>query len=355
MELIGDYELIRDKEHFLGEGSFSQVYQGKYVGSCTYPLTKDTIIAIKIIDKKILTKTTKKVIQDEIEIMELIRHNPHINVVECYDIIQKDNNIYIIMEYCDSGCLKSIIKKPIKEKYIQYYFTQLAKGLKFLDDLNIIHRDIKPSNILLTNKRRLLKIADFGLAKIVKNHILHNTVCGSPLYMAPEIIGHDQYNKQTDLWSIGMILFEMLYGFHPYNYCRSKLELQHAIKNTDLDIPPPNNRNKDVSKECINLLKNLLQKNARNRITWNEFFNNDWIKNINADTKGDSVNIGSYESSEKDRENISVKIKKKIDIIENFYDSKIQTTDEEGIFELELEFEKDNYVPINNVVDISVP
>lgn len=165
------------------------------------------------------------------------------------------------MEYCDSGDLRTYLKKPIKEKWCQFFFCQLANGLKYLDKYNILHRDIKPKNILLTNKKKVLKIADFGFAKKQSKNIkLHETICGSPLYMAPEIMENNKYNNQTDLWSIGMILYEMLYGFHPYESCKNIRQLLSMIDHGIIEIPPKNTQNKNISIECLDLLQKLLQK-----------------------------------------------------------------------------------------------
>lgn len=270
MPTIGNYEFKMDNNHLLGKGSFSNVYRGKHIN-------KDLEVAVKIINLENMTIKARSIINDEVEIMESIKYKPHPNIVECYDIVIEDDMVYIIMEYCDSGNLSNIIKKPIKEEYVQLYFSQLANGLKYLQENNIVHRDIKPRNILLTNNRRILKIADFGFAKKSIDSSLYETICGSPMYMAPEIMGKQNYNKQTDLWSIGMILYEMLYGYHPYRSCKSLPEIKSAIGNDNLEIPPSNNKNKDVSLECLNLLRKLLQKDVDNRITWSDFFNHPWI------------------------------------------------------------------------------
>lgn len=291
-----NYELYLDKDHFLGRGSFSRVYLGKYVGESNH-IKYGTDVAIKIINTDTIINKSHNItsiIEDEIKIMEIIKKDPHPNIVECYDIIRdkSNNTIYIIMEYCDSKDLRTIIKKPIKESYTQFYFSQLANGLKYLDAKNIMHRDIKPKNILLTNSRRVLKIADFGFARQTRKDDLHETVCGSPLYMAPEITSSTSYNRQTDLWSIGMILYEMLYGYHPFHKCKNIHELKYSMENIEISIPPEENTNKDVSPECIHLLKQLLQKNVRHRITWDDFFNNHWINkyqyiNINTNKKNE--------------------------------------------------------------------
>lgn len=278
MYKIGSYEIYGNE--FVGKGSFSTVYKGKYVGPNRPKIKYGKIIAVKIINSNKMNIRASKIIDDEIDIMNMIKENPHPNIVECYDVIKTNTNIYIFMEYCDSGDLRNILRKPIKEKYTQFYFSQLANGLKYLDQNNIIHRDIKPRNILLTNKRRVLKIADFGFAKQSKEISLYDTICGSPMYMAPEILdrGNEKYDGRTDLWSIGMILYEMLYAVHPYQACKSIPELQQQNKSdTQILIPPDNNTNGDVSDECLSLLRNLLQKSANNRITWPEFFDHPWL------------------------------------------------------------------------------
>lgn len=283
MEKIGNYDLIRSSENELGRGSFSIVYLATYVGLDNKYIKNNTKVAIKVIKTNNLTKKATEILQDEVNIMELIKDNPHPNIVGCYDVIRKEKELYIILEYCDSGDLRGILKKPIKEKYAQFYFCQLANGLKYLDNQCIIHRDIKPKNILLTDKRRVLKIADFGFAKKHQEQSLHETICGSPLYMAPEIIDNKMYNNQTDLWSIGMILYEMLYGNHPFQNCRTIPELKDTVSKTIIEIPPSDTKNKDVSKSCIQLLQKLLEKKVNDRISWFDFFENQWIKQYKCD------------------------------------------------------------------------
>lgn len=335
-EKILEYELYKHK--VIGEGSFSTVFLGKYIGPDNQFIKTGTSVAFKIIKTKDMTEKAKNILNDEIKIMEMIKYNPHPNIVGCYDILKKDDDICIILEYCDSGDLRNILKKPIREKYAQFYFTQLVNGLKYLEKKNIIHRDIKPKNILLTDNRKLLKIADFGFAKIASTGTLYDTICGSPLYMAPEIMKKNLYNNQTDLWSIGMILYEMLYGFHPYSNCKSLPELQSNIDNKKIEIPPPNTANKDVSHECIDLLKKLLQKDANNRITWNNFFNHSWLtvykynmkdeyeKQIKA-TQIDNVSNHSKNSEKEDLNNCKSSPETppifdtfKIKIIKDYYD-----------------------------------
>ena len=305
MEKIGNYNLVRTTENELGRGSFSIVYLATYSGPDNKYIKNGTKVAIKVIKTKNLSQKATEILQDEITIMESIKEDPHPNIVGCYDVIRKDhlNELYIILEYCDSGDLRGILRKPIKEKYAQFYFCQLANGLKYLDKNCIIHRDIKPKNILLTDKRRVLKIADFGFAKKHNEQSLHETMCGSPLYMAPEIMNNNMYNNQTDLWSIGMILYEMLYGNHPFQNCRTIPELKDTVSKTIIDIPPLDTKNKDVSKLCISLLKKLLEKKVNDRITWDNFFDNQWIKQYQYD---DNYNNSKNEEYEKQLQSTSI-------------------------------------------------
>lgn len=362
MESIGSYTMTREKSSELGRGSFSIVYIGINYLDQDY-IKKGDKVAIKVIKTRNLTQKAIDILEDEISIMNLIKRNPHPNIVHCYDVIRSQSEVFIIMEYCDSGDLMSIIKRPIKEKYAQFYFCQLANGLEFLDTHNIIHRDIKPKNILLTNNRRVLKIADFGLAKRISDMSLHETICGSPLYMAPEIMNNNPYNNQTDLWSIGMILYEMLYGTHPFEKCKSIPELKDQLIKTQIQIPPLDTPNKDVSQLCISLLKKLLQKKVTQRINWDDFFKHPWVMNYQYTQQNEyenklySVSIGSLAESpskipipqlyQKPKSATSLPVLKNLrleslTIIEDFYDKidKNDKRDDQLIFQFDDDSEK---------------
>lgn len=338
---IGKYEYLPTKSNFLGQGSFSSVYLGRYIGSTNKFIKKNTQVAIKIIDMSKLKDKSLSILQDEIKIMKIIKQHPHPNIVTCYDIIVSDSITYIILEYCNSGDMRNIlINKPIKEIYVKYYFSQLSSGLHYLYSKNILHRDIKPRNILLTDNKKKLKIADFGFAKQTSNYDitnLYDTICGSPLYMAPEIMTKS-YNNQTDLWSIGMILYEMLYGFHPLSHCTNLNDLESEM-NKELHIPPLNNPNKNISPECLELLKKLLQKDINKRITWADFFNDPWINSIEINKSGTVIETSKSLNSLTDHYisnfiNVRSLSTDNIKIINSFLD-KIQSDDEDDIFRIE--------------------
>lgn len=292
---IGSYEIFLNYQ--IGMGSYSIVYIGRCIDnniSIKFNINKsiikngitiNNIVAIKKIIA--LSQKRQKMITEEIKIMQHIKNNPHINIVTCYDVIDDLDTIYIVMEYCDSEDLSKLIGKPMKEEQVKYYFNQIINGIKYLNEYEIIHRDIKPKNLLLTDNQRILKICDFGFARHKAGLSRVYTICGSPLYMAPEIFKDKSYNDTIDIWSIGIIMYEMLYGTNPLSKIKDYNELESFMMNSteNIVIPPKKikngikNRNKNVTKECINLLKTLLAKESENRITLKELYSHRWLLN----------------------------------------------------------------------------
>lgn len=285
-KLYNKYEIYLNK--IVGKGSYSNVYLGKIIDKKIVDeknLSSDTI-AIKKIKVDNIDHKTFKMINDEVSIMYKIMKIGNLckNIIKCIDIIEEFDFIYIIMEYCDNGDLSKIIGKPIKENIVKYYFGQIVNALYYLSDNNIIHRDIKPKNILLKNNRKDLVLCDFGFARI-KTIKRVQTICGSPLYMAPELLEEKPYTEIVDVWAIGMILYEMIYGTHPYENCKDIDDLKNFSK-SNIIIPPEYNPNTNVSKECINLMKQMLEKEEKKRITLENLFNHPWVKDlININTK----------------------------------------------------------------------
>ncbi len=208
------------------------------------------------------------------------------------------------MEYCHDGDLSKIIGKPIKENIVKYYFSQIVNALYYLSENNIIHRDIKPKNILLKNNKKELVLCDFGFARIKTMHRV-KTICGSPLYMAPELLEEKTYTEIVDVWAIGMILYEMIYGKHPYEDCKDIDDLKEFSKKS-ITIPPIYNTNVNVSIECINLMKQMLEKEEKKRITLENLFKHTWIKDlVNKHTKISSIPIIEVDETSESSENDS--------------------------------------------------
>lgn len=143
---------------------------------------------------------------------------------------------------------------------------QILNGCRQFVGLNIVHRDIKPANILY--KEGVFKIADFGMAKIIyddnANHDMLQSHCGTPFYMAPQILDKELYSKKCDIWSLGVILYELLYGRLPWNNKRSEGELLRCILRKKLSFPPQIK----VSKRLKVILSRMLTIAEQFRIDW---------------------------------------------------------------------------------------
>lgn len=146
----------------------------------------------------------------------------HPNVLCLKDTFHEGNAVYLVLELAPEGELFNyiVMKQKLSEAECRKLFTQLFHGVKYLHDRNIVHRDIKPENILLVDKDLHVKIADFGLAKIIGEQSFTTSLCGTPSYVAPEILvdgRHRKYTKAVDVWSLGVVLYICLCGFPPFS------------------------------------------------------------------------------------------------------------------------------------------
>ena len=178
------------------------------------------------------------------------------------------------MEYCDGGNLSNLLNRPLLEETAKSYFIQIVNAVHHLNKLQIIHRDIKPKNLLLSNNQKDIRVCDFGLAKIC-NGVEQYTVCGSPLYMAPEVICGNSYDYKIDIWSMGIVLYEMLFGINPLSKIKIKkyYELETFMKNTEhINIPDTT-----ISSCAVDLLTQLLDKDVTKRIDLDDIYMHKWL------------------------------------------------------------------------------
>ena len=256
-KILGNYILKEE----LGAGQFGAVYH-------SYDLKNNDEYAIKTINITKLTKFPQllSLIQNEITVLSKI-DNP--NIIRLKESIQKANNYYLVYEYCNGGTLETYIskKKHLSEKEALSFFQQIIHGFKSLFINKVLHRDLKPANILLHNG--IIKIADFGFCKPLEDQFdLTKTMVGSPIYMAPEILKGEIYNTKADIWSMGVVLFEMLFGYCPYED-RTIYRLLTQINEKPLTIPP----SPKISKKTEDLLFKLLVVQPLIRIDWGELLN----------------------------------------------------------------------------------
>lgn len=262
---VGNYKITSNKT--IGRGSFSYVYPASKEQNSLWGTSTEKV-AIKIISIIELGKMKER-LKYEIEVMKQLDHP---NVIRLLDVIYQDDYVFLVLNFCKNGDLHKFLNgRPLKSKYARFYLKQMAQGLQYLYERNIIHRDLKPQNLLLDDTYTL-KITDFGFAKYFDSGGMSETICGTPLYMAPEIMKFKKYSIKSDLWSVGVILYEMIVGRTPYK-AQNHMELLHKI-NTQAVIVPIY---LDVPEGCQNLIRGLLQKNPKDRMNWEQFFGHPWV------------------------------------------------------------------------------
>ena len=237
------------------------------------------MVAIKCIQISSLSTRSKENLINEIKILSKINHQ---HVVSMKQFTWDARNIYLILDYCPGGNLAEFIssKGKLSEFMVRHFAQQLVQGLQVLYAENIVHSDLKPANILLSIppvgscRNVKLKIADFGFSrKLQDNEKYLMGIKGSPLYMAPEVLGLKPYDFKADLYSLGVILFECLHGAAPYKTYDLDMLTKKILSSEPIRIP----KTKDVSDDCYNLLKQLLVKDQEKRMNFEELFRHEFI------------------------------------------------------------------------------
>ncbi|KAL8151285.1 hypothetical protein V2J09_021093 [Rumex salicifolius] len=260
---LGKYELGKT----LGEGNFGKVKLARNLLSGDY-------FAVKILDKtKISTLNISDQIKREIGTLKLLKHP---NIVRLYEVLASKTNIYMVLEYVNGGELfdKLSGRGKFSEKYGRRLFQQLIDSVSYCHEKGVFHRDLKLENLLVDAKGNI-KVSDFGLSALPRHFredgLLHTT-CGSPNYVAPEILANRGYNGATaDIWSCGVILFVILTGYLPFDDRNLAVLYQKIIKG-DVHIP------KCLSPGARNILKRILEPNPAKRLTMAEIKAHGWFR-----------------------------------------------------------------------------
>ena len=298
-----DFESLEDK--CIGEGAFGSVWKVRH------KKTKQ-VFAIKVMNKENIIKHNMiNQINKEIEIMYKLDH-PHI--IKLYSHFEDDEHFCLIMEYASKGQLFSLIKKHKKLNQVtaKQYMKEIISAIKYLHSRSppIIHRDIKPENILLDDKGRC-KLADFGWANFDNGVKIRETYCGTPEYLAPEMINHCGHDKSVDIWAIGILLFEMLTGRTPFNLSGYNNQLYNSIKILNI------NWTDDFPNLAKDLISKILCLNPNDRLSLDGIINHQWfrdtpslrpfINNINYSDKSKLKIHLIYANSENDKKPIKNK------------------------------------------------
>ncbi|GAA6003097.1 hypothetical protein JCM10207_001987 [Rhodosporidiobolus poonsookiae] len=302
----------------IGRGSFATVYRGERYD------TRSAVAIKSVIRSKLTTKLLEN-LESEISILKRITHR---NIVELKDCLKTDTHIYLIMDYCSAGDLSIYIRKRgdlpsltasnagllpdarrkevdptrvlyphpkeggLNETIVRCFLGQLVDALRFLRSQNVIHRDIKPQNLLLQPAGAadlaaghppgipVLKVADFGFARWLPSQSMAETLCGSPLYMAPEILRYEKYDAKADLWSVGAVLFEMSVGKPPFR-AQNHVDLLRKIERGEDRIKFPDEKRVEegsdkvptkVAPDIKALIRRLLKRHPGERMSFEDFF-----------------------------------------------------------------------------------
>ncbi len=236
---------------------------------------EDLKYAIKCIDKdRIIEENLGDSIKTEISLMRMIRH-PYI--VKLSNVMTTQQKIILVMEYISGGDLfEHIVNQPDKklsEEISRLYFQQIIMGLEYCHNLKIVHRDLKPDNILYDKNNNCIKISDFGLSTLLKhNDEMIQNACGTPNYLAPEVIKQSEYLGQAaDIWSAGVILFNMVTGLNPFHDDDQSVLLKNILSG-NADYP------KYLSKQLVDLLSKIFVPQPRNRYTIEQIKEHIWFQ-----------------------------------------------------------------------------
>uniref|UniRef100_A0A8C8JDW2 non-specific serine/threonine protein kinase n=1 Tax=Oncorhynchus tshawytscha TaxID=74940 RepID=A0A8C8JDW2_ONCTS len=279
METVGDFEYSR--KDLVGHGAFAVVFKGRHRKKT------DWEVAVKSITKKNLSKS-QILLGKEIKILKELQHE---NIVALYDVQ--------VMVFPSS--LLSLAKGTLREDTLRVFLQQIAAAMRILNSKGIIHRDLKPQNILLsyTSRKRSsihgirIKIADFGFARYLQSNMMAATLCGSPMYMAPEVIMSQNYDAKADMWSIGTVVYQCLVGKPPFQANSPQdLRMFYEKNKSLLPIIP-----RETSPPLGNLLLGLLQRNQKDRMDFDAFFSHPFLDPVSAIKKSCPVPVPNCPSA----------------------------------------------------------
>ena len=256
-----------ERGKFLGKGGFAKCYELKRVDN-------GRIFAAKIFDKQGLSNgRSKKKLINEIKIHKKLNNA---NIVGFEKFFEDKDNVYILLELCSNQTLKELVKrrKRLNELEVQCYTLQIIRALRYLHNHRIIHRDLKLGNLFLNSKLEL-KLGDFGLAaKLEYDGQRRKTVCGTPNYVAPEILEKKNgHSYEVDIWSLGIVIYTMLFGVPPFDSNDEKV-IYSKIKTNNYKFP----NNIKVESSAKKLISSLLNLDPSKRPTLDAIMEHDFFK-----------------------------------------------------------------------------
>lgn len=237
----------------IGKGSFGKVFLVREIRT-------NEMFALKVLKKdNIIKRNQVEHTRTERSVLGYVRHPFIVGLSMAF---QSKDKLYFVLDYCAGGELFFHLSKVGKfaEPRARFYAAEITLAIEYVHSLDIIYRDLKPENVLL-DARGHVRLTDFGLSKegISSSSSGANSFCGTPEYLAPEILNRQGHGRAVDWWSLGALLYEMLTGLPPF-YCRDREKLFEKIRKGHLDYP------RSLSARSQNLLRGLLTKDPRRRL-----------------------------------------------------------------------------------------
>jgi len=229
---------------------------------------------VKVIDKAMVGREKKEMLEREVDILSRIRHA---NVVSVVDIYDSTDYLYLVMELATGGELFDAIVKRGKytEKSAARFIKDVAEAIHYLHSKGIVHRDLKPENILLADEAEdaHVKIADFGLSKVMDDAALQ-TACGTPGYVAPEVLMGGGYHQEVDIWSIGVIMYILLCGYPPF-FAENNTKLFAKIMACQFAFQSP--YWDPISDSAKDLVRHMLVVDPKQRYNTQQVLEHPWV------------------------------------------------------------------------------
>lgn len=264
----------------LGKGSYAKVFRGHMKANTNIQIAvKEIELSGKISNPKFLQTLDREI--------NILRRFNHPNIIQIYDVMRLPDKMYIFLEICEEGDLKKLItenkQKIFPEKQVKSILSQIVESFKVMYENNVIHRDLKPANILIS--KNVYKISDFGFAREIycgMDEPAALTRYGSPLYMCPQILKGTPFSSKCDVWSLGIIAYQMLYGKTPWIGMSPPDLLNNIEKNRKLKFPDEIK----VSEEMKEIITKMLIWEDENRISWPEVFKLEIFRNEKSGAAG---------------------------------------------------------------------
>ncbi|XP_060934693.1 calcium/calmodulin-dependent protein kinase type IV [Limanda limanda] len=249
----------------LGRGATSIVYR------CEEKQTQK-LYAVKVLKKTI----DKKIVRTEIGVLLRLTHP---NIIQLKEIFETDTDIALVLELVTGGELfdRIVERGYYSERDAAHVIKQILEAVAYLHEHGVVHRDLKPENLLYADLSldAPLKIADFGLSKIIDDQVTMKTVCGTPGYCAPEILRGNAYGPEVDMWSVGVILYILLCGFEPFFDPRGDQYMYSRILNCDYEFVSP--WWDEVSLNAKDLVSKLIVLDPHKRLSVREALQHPWV------------------------------------------------------------------------------